>query len=310
MEMSLLSWLALLAFYMLYILLGGCMFSHIEHQKDSWDSEEEAERSREIKLVIVDLLAQVLLKERSPTNITSVLDRIRDLSAPKIHNFSSKIKRVGYGRIALETQLGRGVCLIYSTLGVPLNAILIGTLGSYFGKKTKQIVGEKILLNVLIAGVPGIAIFILLPSALFWQVEANWTYLDSVYYAFINMTHIGFGDLINVHRDQEVAGKLGPWMWAYRAFTVVWLVLGLGYMFMITEHLSQGQYLKMLRKVSKKISKRLSRSGHMDNNNGGVKHSSLRRVNAFKIRSKSLHVRFPQDKARNKHQKLFRIASV
>ena len=30
------------------------------------------------------------------------------------------------------------------------------------------------------------------------------------------MTHIGFGDLINVHRDQEVAGKLGPWMWAYR----------------------------------------------------------------------------------------------
>ena len=175
MEMSLLSWLALLAFYMLYILLGGCMFSHIEHQKDSWDSEEEAERSREIKepytydvrkilglmhpslplvyisrfvaidqvshtpvrtsyvnvskvsptydvsemdplpfpypclqrnaseghicmvpqLVIVDLLAQVLLKERSPTNITSVLDRIRDLSAPKIHNFSSKIKVLG-----------------------------------------------------------------------------------------------------------------------------------------------------------------------------------------------------------------------
>ena len=90
----------------------------------------------------------------------------------------------------------------------------------------------------------------------------------------------------------------------------MWLVLGLGYMFMITEHLSQGQYIKMLRKVSKKISKRLSRSGPMDNNNGCVKHSSLKRVNAFKIRSKSLHVRFPQDKARNKRQKLFRIASV
>ena len=35
MEMSLLSWLALLAFYMLYILLGGCMFNRIEHQMDS-----------------------------------------------------------------------------------------------------------------------------------------------------------------------------------------------------------------------------------------------------------------------------------
>ena len=39
--------------------------------------------------------------------------------------------------------------------------------------QTKQIVGEKILLNVLIAGVPGIAIFILLPSALFWQVTSK-----------------------------------------------------------------------------------------------------------------------------------------
>ena len=90
----------------------------------------------------------------------------------------------------------------------------------------------------------------------------------------------------------------------------MWLVLGLSYMFMITEHLSQGQYIKMLRKVFKRISKRLSRSGRMDNNNGYVKRSSLKRVNAFKIRSKSLHVRFPQDKTRNKRQKIFRIASV
>ena len=58
--------------------------------------------------------------------------------------------------------------------------------------------------------------FILLPSVLFCQIENSWTYLDSVYYAFINMTHIGFGDLVNMHRDQEVATKLGPWMWAYR----------------------------------------------------------------------------------------------
>ena len=50
MEMSLLSWLALLTFYMLYILLGGCMFNQIEDQKDLGDNkEEDAERSREIK---------------------------------------------------------------------------------------------------------------------------------------------------------------------------------------------------------------------------------------------------------------------
>ena len=50
MEMSFLSWLALLTFYMLYILLGGCMFNHIEHQmENSKDREKETEQSREIK---------------------------------------------------------------------------------------------------------------------------------------------------------------------------------------------------------------------------------------------------------------------
>ena len=50
MEMSLLSWLVLLTFYMLYILLGGCMFNHIEHQmENSRDLEEETEQSDQIK---------------------------------------------------------------------------------------------------------------------------------------------------------------------------------------------------------------------------------------------------------------------
>ena len=37
-----------------------------------------------------------------------------------------------------------------------------------------------------------------------------------MYYAFINMTHIGFGNLITILRDQAVDTKLGPWMLAYR----------------------------------------------------------------------------------------------
>ncbi len=42
--------------------------------------------------------------------------------------------------------------------------------------------------------VPGIAIFILLPSVAFYLIEDGWTYLDSVYFAFITLATIGFGD--------------------------------------------------------------------------------------------------------------------
>ena len=37
---------------------------------------------------------------------------------------------------------------------------------------------------------------------------------DSVYYAFINMTHIGFGNFITILQDKELDNKLGPWMLA------------------------------------------------------------------------------------------------
>ena len=41
--------------------------------------------------------------------------------------------------IFVQIQFGRGICLIYSLLGVPINALLIGTLGSYFGKKESEL---------------------------------------------------------------------------------------------------------------------------------------------------------------------------
>ena len=41
--------------------------------------------------------------------------------------------------LLLQIQLGRGICLIYSLLGVPINALLIGTLGSYIGKKESEL---------------------------------------------------------------------------------------------------------------------------------------------------------------------------
>ena len=74
------SWLALLTFYMLYVLLGGCMFNAIECREKLKD-QNDAEESREIKLIIVDLLAQVLLDDSQSANFTSVIKSIRKLSA-------------------------------------------------------------------------------------------------------------------------------------------------------------------------------------------------------------------------------------
>ena len=100
------------------------------------------------------------------------------------------------------------------------------------------------------------------------------------------------------------------WTTLHRAFTVVWLVLGLGYMFMITEHLSEGQYVHLLRKVSKRISKRFRRSKQRDsttnNNNSRNKSNSAPAIRM----TRSLRVTFPEEKTMKGHKKLCASASV
>ena len=54
------------------------------------------------------------------------------------------------------------------------------------------------------------------------------------------------------HYDPAVEERLGGWMWAYQAFTVTWLVFGLGYIFMIVTVIADN-----LRKPARKAVKKL-----------------------------------------------------
>ncbi len=42
---------------------------------------------------------------------------------------------------------------------------------------------------------PGLLLFVLAPAAAFSAVE-DWTYADSLYFSFISLTTIGFGDIV------------------------------------------------------------------------------------------------------------------
>ncbi len=132
-----------------------------------------------------------------------------------------------------------------------LEISILASLGAYFGSKLKKYMkarpsGQSNALRILLLSIQvfffilvGTVVFILIPAAVFTTIEDSWTYLDSVYFAFITLTTIGFGDFVT-GRDKNVLDKMGDYKVIYEIAVVVWIIFGLGYVFMIINVISQG----------------------------------------------------------------------
>ena len=114
--------LILLILYVLYLLLGGWLFNAIECPEE------------------------LVRRSSSSTHFGSVnhVDPGDEADHCELWSFYNSvffaftsITTIGYGRSAPQTQLGRGVLLAYSSVGIPINGILIGTIGAFFSIKVR-----------------------------------------------------------------------------------------------------------------------------------------------------------------------------
>lgn len=127
----------------------------------------------------------------------------------------------GYGNLAPTNTLSRILMIFYGLVGIPMNGILLTQLGEFFShvfikahqkyksykhgqsssdyssKKPMPFETRKVGLaaQILMYLTPGFVMFIFFPAFLFSYYE-GWTYDQSVYYAFVTLTTIGFGDLV------------------------------------------------------------------------------------------------------------------
>ena len=176
----------------------------------------------------------------------------------------SVMTTIGYGNHAPTTDRGRFVCLIYAMITLPLfaNAIDIAkdfysNLGLSFEKsiyqcvlkrkpRNKNKIHRRFVLFFLILAV--YFIFLLFPSILFVNFE-KWTYPDAVYYNFISLSTIGFGDMVAGHNgfyhDNEIISL------AYRSFLCFWILLGvpLGSLLMDLWKTQQKDFLQWITKA-------------------------------------------------------------
>ncbi|XP_048830936.1 potassium channel subfamily K member 5a [Brienomyrus brachyistius] len=143
------------------------------------------------------------------------------------------ITTIGYGNISPKTSGGRVFCIFYGLFGVPLCLTWISELGKFFGGRAKHL-GQYLTKRGLslrkaqftctaLFLLWGILVHLLIPPFVF-MVEEGWSYIDGLYFSFITLTTIGFGDLVagvDPNTDYPVL---------YRYFVEVWIYLGLAWL--------------------------------------------------------------------------------
>ena len=152
------TYLAFLAFYVFYLLIGGYMFYSIECPEEIKVKRRlAAEKKRFMTLIEEDIGDLPVHNETLNSNLTSFINHniqrlvmetnlnstheVQEENCERWSFFNSfffgftSITTIGYGKITPETQLGRGACLLYSIIGIPINNILISSIASLFMNK-------------------------------------------------------------------------------------------------------------------------------------------------------------------------------
>ncbi|XP_041107071.1 potassium channel subfamily K member 5-like [Polyodon spathula] len=143
------------------------------------------------------------------------------------------ITTIGYGNIAPKTSPGRVFCIFYGLFGVPLCLTWISALGKFFGGRAKHL-GQFLTKRgvslrkaqftcTAIFVIWGALVHLVIPPFVFMVTE-GWSYIEGLYFSFVTISTIGFGDLVagvDPNADYHVL---------YRYFVELWIYLGLAWL--------------------------------------------------------------------------------
>ncbi|XP_019640786.1 PREDICTED: potassium channel subfamily K member 2-like [Branchiostoma belcheri] len=144
------------------------------------------------------------------------------------------ITTIGYGFITPHTVGGKLFCIVYAFLGIPVTLIMLTAIGRKLGdtnrwvekkvqKKLPNYPGRIRAVTLLIVVVTSVGIFFFVPAIIFTIVE-GWNFLDSLYYCFITLSTVGFGDFVSSvhHESSSYFGFV-----LYKVILFLWIMVGL-----------------------------------------------------------------------------------
>ncbi|KAK2864432.1 hypothetical protein Q7C36_003586 [Tachysurus vachellii] len=143
------------------------------------------------------------------------------------------ITTIGYGQVAPKTTGGRAFCIMFGLCGIPLCLTWISELGTFFGSRSKRLSQALLHRRFSVKKVQficttlfllwGLLFHLIIPPLIFMCME-DWTYLEGLYFCFITLTTVGFGDYVaGVNTGLEYKAP-------YRFCVELWIYMGLAWL--------------------------------------------------------------------------------
>ncbi|RZF39600.1 hypothetical protein LSTR_LSTR001121 [Laodelphax striatellus] len=224
---SFLSHVGLLITLMMYTILGGLLFYELEYPEEVNNLRRVEQLVREERQAFVeaasaqldcaggnvttqlaDLLARYerAVQEAAKTGVLVPLADGRPVEELTKWNQLQAIffavtvlTTIGYGNVAPSTSLGRGACILFALVGIPLTLTVIADVGRLMAAALPQppsADGPLRSLASALAALGLLLVFLAAGACFFATFEPNWAFFDAFYFCFITMTTIGFGDLV------------------------------------------------------------------------------------------------------------------
>jgi len=201
--------------------------------------------------LILDRMNEGGLRYYKPDGITNITNW--DIQSA-IFVASQIVGAVGYGNITPRTVGGKVFTVFYVCLGIPLFIVFAFALGRPISRLVRFLekhicgncslddpttIGQRnpkrsregntmlrrmwvYLVRVLVLFVVGVSFFVLIPAAIFTAIEL-WSYGDSVYFCFVSVLSIGFGDFVPA---DAAAQNYRNW---YRLCVAFWMYLSVAF---------------------------------------------------------------------------------
>ncbi|XP_070776913.1 potassium channel subfamily K member 17 [Enoplosus armatus] len=149
------------------------------------------------------------------------------------------VTTIGYGNISPSTTAGQIFCVFFAVVGIPLNMVVLNRVGKYMLAIERNIsdflegkTGRRRCTRFfvhLVSYLSGTVLFFVVPMIVFQQHE-GWTYAQAIYYCFITLSTIGFGDFV---ADSNPDKAYPEW---YSILMASWIFFGLAWLALLVNH--------------------------------------------------------------------------